>query len=254
MRVLISALSMLSVFALAAAPAMADEMVSFKAGYLTLSPEGEFAVSNGGFGTKVDMEDDLGFDDSEEFMAEAAVQLGSFRLTAGYLPLKFSGSGTISEPIQFGDQTFIANTTVDSDVDIDLYDVGLTWYLLNFDDLPVRLQIGPEVSVKFVDADLSMTDLTTGINESESVSAAVPTLGLRGRVGLADFLALVGRIGYLEYDDNSFLDADAQLEFSPLPLVGIFAGYRYFDLEVDESDVFLDVTFDGPYGGAFIRF
>lgn len=251
MRFLIAALSMLALFALTVAPVMADEMVSLKVGYLTLSPDGEFAVSNGFVGTKVDMEDDLGFDDSEEFMAEAAVQLGSFRLTAGYLPLKFSGSGNVADPITFGDQTFSGR--VDSDVDIDLYDLGLTWYLLNFDDLPVRLQLGPELSVKYIDADLNMESSSIG-KESESVSAPVPTIGLRGRVGLSDFLGLVGRVGYLEYDDNSFLDADAQLEFSPLPLVGIFAGYRYFDVEVDESDVFLDVTFDGPYGGAFIRF
>jgi outer membrane protein len=249
MRVSIIVFSMLTFFALSIVPAMADEMISFKAGYLSLSPEGEFAVFSGGIGTKVDMEDDLGFDDSEEFMAEAVVQLGSFRLTAGYLPLKFSGSGSTTGII-FNGQPFVG--TVDSDVDIDLYDVGLTWYLLNFDDLPVRLQLGPEVSVKYVDADISMQSSTA--SESESVSAPVPTIGLRGRVGLSDFLGLVGRVGYLEYDDNSFLDADVQLEFSPLPLVGIFAGYRYLDIEVDESDVFLDVTFDGPYGGAFIRF
>jgi outer membrane protein len=249
MRVSIIVFSMLMFFALSVVPAMADEMISFKAGYLSLSPEGEFAVFSGGVGTKVDMEDDLGFDDSEEFMAEAAVQLGSFRLTAGYLPLKFSGSGSTTGII-FNGQPFVG--TVDSDVDIDLYDVGLTWYLLNFDDLPVRLQLGPEVSVKYVEADISMRSITA--SESESVSVPVPTIGLRGRVGLSDFLGLAGRVGYLEYDDNSFLDADAQLEFSPLPLVGIFAGYRYMDIEVDESDVFLDVTFDGPYGGAFIRF
>jgi outer membrane protein len=252
MRVLTSAFLILAVFALVAAPAMADEMVSLKVGYLTLSPEGEFAVSNGTMGTRVDMEDDLGFDDSEDFMVEAAVQLGSFRLTAGYLPLGFSGSGNVdvTTPIDFGGETF--SGSVNSDVDIDLYDVGLTWYLLNFDDLPVRLQVGPELSVKYVDADITMKS-SVG-SESESVSAPVPTIGLRGRVGLSDFLGLVGRVGYLEYDDNSFLDADVQLEFSPLPLVGLFAGYRYFDLEVDEEDVFLDVTFDGPYGGAFIRF
>jgi outer membrane protein len=249
MRVSIIVFSMLMFFALSIVPAMADEMISFKAGYLSLSPEGEFAVFSGGVGTKVDMEDDLGFDDSEEFMAEAAVQLGSFRLTAGYLPLKFSGSGSTTGII-FNGQPFVG--TVDSDVDIDLYDVGLTWYLLNFDDLPVRLQLGPEVSVKYVEADISMRSITA--SESESVSVPVPTIGLRGRVGISDFLGLVGRVGYLEYDHNSFLDADAQLEFSPLPLVGIFAGYRYLDIEVDESDVFLDVTFDGPYGGAFIRF
>jgi outer membrane protein len=252
MRIPASILTLLVVLALAAGPALADEMVSLKVGYLTLSPEGEFAVSDGGVGTKVDMEDDLGFDDSEDFMAEVAIQLGSFRLSAAYLPLQFSGHGALNETVTFNGRDFDANIPLDSDVDIDLYDVGLTWYLLNFDDLPVRLQLGPELSVKYVDADLSMDNGT--FSESDSVSAPVPTIGLRGRVGLSDFVGVVGRLGYVEYDSNTFLDADVQVEFSPLPLVGLFAGYRYFDLKVDESDVFLDVTFDGPYGGAFVRF
>lgn len=252
MRFSVPILTILAVLALTTAPAMADEMVSLKVGYLSLNPEGEFAVSNGGIGTRVDMDDDLGFDDSEEVMAEAAVQLGSFRLSAGYLPLKFSGHGTLTRDIEFGGRTFNVSDSVDSDVDIDLYDVGLTWHLLNFDDLPVRLQLGPELSVKFVDADLSME--SGSVKESESVMAPVPTIGLRGRVGLADFLGVVGRVGYLDYDNNSFVDADVQVEFSPVPLVGLFAGYRYFDIEVDEDDVFIDAHFDGPYGGVLVRF
>lgn len=254
MRIIIHSLVLLAALFLAAGPALADELVSLKAGYLTLSPEGEFAVFSNGIGTKIDMEEELGFDDSEELMAEAALQLGPFRLTAGYLPLRFAGDGPLSRDVTFNGETFSASTLVDSEVEIDLYDLGLTWFLVNLDDLPVRLQLGPELSVKFVDADLSVEDRSSGIRESDSVSAPVPTVGLRARVGLADFLALVGRVGYVEYDGNSFFDGDAQLEFSPLPLVGLFAGYRYFDLDVDESDVFLDVNFEGPYGGAFVRF
>jgi hypothetical protein len=82
----------------------------------------------------------------------------------------------------------------------------------------------------------------------------VPTIGARARVGIADFVALIGRVGYVEYDDNTFLDADGQIEISPIPLVGIYGGYRYLDIDVDESDIVLDATFKGPYAGAFLRF
>jgi len=34
----------------------------------------------------------------------------------------------------------------------------------------------------------------------------------------------------------------------------VFGGYRYFDLQVDESDVLIDATFSGPYVGALVRF
>ncbi len=254
MRVVFGMVSFLACLALLAGPAMADEIFSLKAGYLVLSPEGEFAGSKGGVGTRIDMEGDLGFDDSEDVVLEGALQLGSFRLSAGYLPIEYNGNGTLTTAIDFNGVNFPVGAEVDSDVKIDLYDLGLTYYLLNFDDLPVRLQLGPELSVKVADAELSMVEPTTGVQESASITAPIPTIGLRARVAFADFLGATARVGYVEYSDNSFLDADAQVEFSPIPLVGIFGGYRYFDLQVDESDVFLDVQFSGPYAGALVRF
>lgn len=234
--------------------ARADELVSLKVGYQKLSPSGNFTGTENGIGTSVDIEDDLNFDDNEDVTVEAALQLGPFRLAAGYLPLRFSGTGTLTRDFFFNGENYTVGETVKGDIDVDLYDVGLTWYLLNFDDLPVRLQLGPEIAVKIVDGDLSVESHTTGIRESVSGTAAVPTIGARARVGISDFVALVGRVGYVEYDDNTFLDADGQIEISPIPLVGIYGGYRYLDIDVDESDIVLDATFDGPYAGAFVRF
>lgn len=233
----------------------ADEIVAFKAGYISLNPDGIFAVSSGGIpGSKVDFDDDLNFDDSEELFAELALNFGNFRLAAGYLPIDFSGKGNLDQTLIFNGKPFVVNSEVSSSVDMDIYDLGLTWNILNIDDLPVRVQLGPELSVKVVDANVSMVDHTTGLSESDSLTAPVPTLGARARVGLSDWVALVGRVGYMEYDGNSFLDVDGQVEFSPLPLVGIFAGYRYLDLDIDESDIIIDATLDGPYAGAFVRF
>jgi len=236
-------------------PSWADEMVSLKVGYQTLSPSGNFTGSENGIGTSVDIEDDLDMDDNEDVTAEAALQLGSFRLSAGYLPIKFSGTGSLGQGFIFNGQPFLPGTTVKGDIDVDLYDVGLTWYLINFDDLPVRLQLGPEICAKIVDGSVSVESKTfPGLKEDVSGTAAAPTIGARARVGFSDFVALVGRVGYIEYDDNTFLDADGQIEFSPIPLVGIYGGYRYLDIDIDESDLVLDATFEGPYAGAFVRF
>lgn len=239
---------------LAAAPAAADELLSFKAGYQKLNPDGEFAVTGGGLpGSTVDLDDDLGFDDSEEYNLEAALQLGDFRLFAAYLPINFSGNGILKETIDFDGETFVAGSHVKSDINIDIYEAGLAWYLVNFDDLPARVQFGPELAVKYVDASIDMAD-STGLNVSESITAPIPTVGVRGRVAVADLLGVVGRAGYMEYGDNSFFDVDAQVEFSPLPMVGVFAGYRYLDIDIDEDDFLIDTSFKGPYAGAMIRF
>ncbi len=235
--------------------AWADEIVSLKAGYISLNPDGDFAVDGGGLaGSKIDFDHDLNFDDSEELFAEIALNLGNFRLALGYLPIDFSGKGNLNQTVIFNGKTFLINSEVSSTVDMDIYDLGLTWNILNIDDLPIRVQFGPELSVKVVDADVSMVDHTTGLRESDSVIAPVPTIGVRTRLGLADWAALVGRVGYMQYNDNNFLDIEGQVEFSPVPLVGVFAGYRYLALDVDESGVFIDATLDGPYAGVLVRF
>lgn len=248
-------LLLLFVLLVGAVPCLADELVSFKAGYLVLTPDGSFAIDGQGIGgTRVDFQNDLDVADSEEFFAEAALQLGPFRLAASYLPVEFSGSETLDRTVFFNGASFDVNSKVHSRVALDLYECALAWYVLNFDDLPVRLQVGPELAVKLVDVSLSVQESGAGLSERESVTSVLPTVGVRARVGLADFLSFNGRLGYLGYDDSHVFDLDAQVEFSPVPLVGVFAGYRLLDLEVDDSGVFIDATLDGPYLGAMVRF
>ena len=230
-------------------PAVADEMVSVKLGYQMLSPSGTFAGETAGVGTAIDMEDDLNFDDSKDMTAEVALQFGNGRLSLGYTPLDFSGTGTGT--YDFNGKNFTG--AVKGEVSADIYDIGFTYYLLNLDDIPARLQLGLELAVKVFDGEASLDSLVLP-KEVVSCTAPIPTVGVRTRVALADFIGIVGRIGYLEYDGNSFLDAEAQVEISPLPLVGIYAGYRIFDLSVDEADLVLDVEFSGPFAGALVRF
>jgi outer membrane protein len=253
-----SALFVLALLLLLPLQSMADELVSLKVGVIKLSPEGSFASGDttiaAAVPTEVDIEDDLDFDDKTKVMAEVALQLGAFRLSAGYLPLDFDGTSALTRNIVFENQTFAAGTTVEGNLDVDLYDLALAWHIVNIDDAPVRFQFGPELSVKIVDGEVSVMDQTTGIREEVSGTAPVPTIGARARVGLGDFVALIGRVGYLKVSGNSFLDADAQVEFSPLPFVGVFGGYRHLDLDIDENDILIDATFAGPYAGAFVRF
>jgi hypothetical protein len=239
---------------LAASPVLADEMISIKGGYIQLKPDGKFAVSSGNVkGTSVDM-DDLGFDDSENYLVEAALKFGSFRLYAAYMPVSFSGDEVLTQDINFNGETYIAGSKVDSDLNIDLYQAGLAWYLIDVDDLPVRLQLGPELSALYIKADAKMKENVYNLNESDSINMPLATIGLRGRLALGDYLGVAGRVGYLGYDGNTFIDADAQVEFSPIPMLGLFAGYRYLDIDIDESDVLINATFTGPFAGAMVRF
>ncbi len=234
--------------------ALADETVSVKVGYQSTAVSGQFAGIVNGVGTHIDMKNDLGFKRSDNVTAEAAIQLGDSRLSLGYLPLDFKGSGTLTRTINYNGQTYTAGTTVNSRVKADIYDLAYTYYLINMNDMPSRFQLGIEPAVKFIQAKSSLTNTATNVTNEVSATVPIPTIGVRARVALADFIGVVGRVGYMGYASNRFLDVDGQIEFSPVPLLGIYAGYRKFDLKADTSGVFLDMRMDGPYAGAFFRF
>lgn len=245
---------LLSTLLLLATTTWAGEFISGKAGYQPLTPSGSIAGTINGVGQKLDVEDDLDLDDSENVTAEVAFQWGNSRLSFNYLPIAFSGTGTLTVDGTFNGQPFSVNDIVTSEMSVDLYDIGYTYYLVNMDDLPARFQLGLELAVKIADTEVIFIDPAASIDETESITAPIPTIGARTRIALADFVGVIGRIGYLEVDGHHFLDAEAQIEFSPLPAVGIYAGYRYFDLKIDDDDLFVETDFSGPFVGALVRF
>jgi len=231
--------------------AAADETVMVKAGFMSLNPSGQFSATAGGpAGTPISLDTTLNFKRSNNVTAEAAIQFGDHRLGVQYMPLKFDGSGTLAAPVTFNGTTYTG--TVTSQLKADVFDVGYTYYVVNMDDIPSRLQIGIEAAVKITQAQLSMSG--AGVSGSRSATLPIPTIGARARVALADFIGLSGRVGYLGYASNHFLDADAQVEFSPVPTLGVYGGYRHIALKVDNSGVFIDSRMTGPYVGGFFRF
>ena len=247
-------LPLLAVFLFLSTTSFADELFSLKGGYQLLSPEGSIAGTVNSVGTVLDLERDLNLDDSEDLTAEITLKWGDSQLSFNYLPISFSGTGTLTIDGEFNGEPFSAGEVAYTDLDIDLYDIGYTYYLLNFDDLPTRFQLGLELAVKVADVDVMFDAASFAESESESGTVPIPTIGVRTRIALADFIGITGRIGYMEFDDNYFLDAEAQLEFSPLPMVGFYAGFRYFDLKIDEDDLFVETKFSGPFGGLMVRF
>jgi outer membrane protein len=233
-------------------PAYADELLSVKVGAQLLSPQGSVGGTINSVGGTVDIDSDLGLDDSVEFSGEIAFNLGNSRLSLNLLPMGFSGGGRLSEAVVIDDVTFAEDVAVQTDLNIDLYDIGYTYYFVNIDDMPTRLQLGLEAAVKIADTEFKLT--SDGASESVSAIVPIPTVGGRARIALADFLGLTGRIGYMEYSGNHFMDAEAQIEYSPLPLIGIYVGVRYFDLKIDEEDIYIDTQLSGPYGGLMVRF
>ncbi len=232
--------------------AHADETVSLKLGYASLTASGNMSATALGIqGTNLS-DTTLGLKHSNNVTAEIAFQLGDGRFTAAYLPLKFTGASTLTNNINFNGQLFTASTPITSELKADLMELAYTHYLVNMDDMPSRLQLGIEASLKYIRVDASLHG--GGVTQNASGTLPLPTIGLRARVALADFIGLSGRVGYIGYNGNQFTDLDGQIEFSPIPTLGIYAGYRHININVNSSGVAVDSRFSGPYTGAFFRF
>ena len=184
-------LALLAMVFLLATPVLADELVSVKLGYQLLEPSGVFGSDVAGE-DPINM-DELNFSDSEEVTAEVAFSFGDSRFALGYMPLSTAGVGSIPA---FDGVDFTGAAA--AKIDLDLYDISYSYYLLNFDDLPVRLQFALEAAVKVFDGEASVTGTETlsGLSVTESISgtAPIPTLGARVRVALSDFIGVTGRV------------------------------------------------------------
>ena len=138
--------------ALSAAPlAQAAPLVDVYAGGYAWSPDTSGSIASGS--NDIDMEDDLGFDDSDQTVLyvglEHAVPLvPNVRLR--YMDLSDDASNTLVNPITFNGETFAGD--VNSDYDMEMLDGTFYWSPL---DNVVKLDLG--LTVRQMDADFTIT-------------------------------------------------------------------------------------------------
>ena len=51
----------------------------------------------------------------------------------------------------------------------------------------------------------------------------------------------------INYSGNTKYEVAGELSFTVVPFVDIHGGYKFFDIDFDEDDVFLNYDMAGPY-------
>ena len=200
-------------------------------------------IKSGTTGDTINLVDDLGVDDKENFFdVRATLELGSHRLRYGYMPLNWKGTKTISQDIVFNGQTYSATDTVNTELDIAYHRLGYEYDII--DTLDNRL--GVIFEVKYFDIDASLT--STGLNETASVKAPIPTIGIAAQVGLPFLLTVGGEVTGITLGSAAWLvDAEAGVNFKPAPFVVVSGGYRLLKLHLDYDDDLADISVQGPF-------
>ena len=218
-------------------------------GFWNASPSGNFKKITDP--ATVDLKDNL-FLDSES-QGYAFITLEHFvpiipNVRLQYTNLDYSGSGTST--FTFNGQNFTGNVV--SDIQMSALDLIAYYEIL---DNVVSLDLG--VNIRKLDIDYTIKSTSAGIvtTTTDSLSQTIPMLyALVGASPWPDFL-LSAEISYLSYSGSTLSDFTAKISYTSSLFIGIEAGYRSLNLQLDDvEDTNADVTFDGPFVGAYVKF
>jgi len=255
------ALAVLASAAAAIAPAAAqaplhpalEDRWTFGAGFFfpNTATQASLTSQRTGVGTNVDFEEALDIERSKT----VPILYGRWRINqrwridAEFFQLNRSSERVIDRTIQWGDQTFAANTTVSAK--------------FNFNDLRVSggysffrtpdKELGVGLGLHMASYDVQLNSSTSG-NDGQDVLAPLPVLSLYGNFALTERWAVGTRLDKfsLEYDkfSGSLTSLALDLQYQPFKHVGFALGYRALaikaEVEGDRVTGKFRQTFEGP--------
>jgi hypothetical protein len=228
-------------------------ILSSSTAHALLKVEGRYWFSNldseikyteaGIMGTEINLIDDLGMDDSENFQeGRITLEMGNHKLRYAYTPLSWDGQKTIIEGIQFGGVPYTAGTLVDSSLDLKYHRLGYEYDFLDVLDN----KIGVIFEIKYFDIDARLK--ATGIDESTTAKAPIPTIGVTGQVAIPFLFSVGGELSGITLGSRGYLfDGEVVVSYHPLPLITISGGYRILKMKLEEGDDKALFDLKGPF-------
>jgi hypothetical protein len=203
------------------------------------------AFDSAGVGTALDFEDTFGMHDETVFRVDASWHMGRRHLLrAMYFDSNRSARSVLSEQIDFGDESFPIDATVDARFDFDITEIAYEYIFLDRDNYQLGGSFGiHNAAFKLgLDAEVSSPSggASSSISETVRTNAPLPVFGLRGRWRLAENLYAMAHAQYfkLAFDayDGDIQDYEAALVWQVTRHVGLGAAYNRFVTEIDSDD------------------
>ena len=239
-----------------AADAQQRSNVELEARYWLAEPSGTVEVHEGGLGTTIDLEGDLGIEEDEPVEVRLTVRPSRrTQIRLAWTNLSFDGDNVLSRTIEFGGQTFSFSTRVVSHLDVDYARAGFAWQFLSNREGTFRL--GPLVEVKGFrgEASIAAPDLPFPAQESEELEGAFGAVGAVLDIEAGRWVQIFAEGTYvLEADDAEGTDVEAGVRVLLGEHVALTGGYRSFSVEAAEDDDDFDLEIEGPYAGVTLRF
>jgi len=221
--------------------------VSAGAGIWNTSPTGSFQKK--GDPSDVNVKDDLFWDDETQGYLFATLEhpvpiIPNVKVMITQIDQSGNGDATF----EFDGVPYTGN--VNNDFSIQTVDLIGYYEIL---DNVVSLDIG--LNIRSLKVDYTISSTTTNTTTTDSMSQTIPMLyALVGGSPIPD-LIISGELSYISYSGSTISDFTAKVAYTTSYFVGLEAGYRKQQYTFDDvSDTDADMSFDGVFAGAYIKF
>ena len=219
------------------------------------SPSGTLDYKGISGADKLDLENDLKYDDENRLLvrvkAELPLILPNIYLMA--TPMSFEGTGSKNVNFNYGGQTFNANVPFESKLKLDHYDLAL-FYPIPLLKTATAGKLNVELGLNARKIDFEGTITQGAQTASKKLTLYVPMIYAGVQIKPVSLLSIEAEVRGIAYSDNSYYDYIGRIKIKPIPMVFIAGGYRSETIKIDESDVDVDMEFKGPFVEAGLSF
>lgn len=207
-----------------------------------------------GTGTDIDLEDDLGLSRSDSvFRVDAQYRFKiKHRFNYSFFDLSRASTATINRDIQFGDEFFVLNTTINADFGLTIHKLAYTYSVLQRDKGYLGLTAGLYVA----DSKISLASNDQPQVEIGDLTAPLPVFGLRGEYRITDrwTFRASGELFALEIKDidGSIVDIYAGFDYQFFEHVAFGLAYNTVTIDVNVDQEMYHGAFDWAYEGALL--
>jgi hypothetical protein len=198
-------------------------------------------TSDGIPGFETDIEDFLGAADEKTVLQlDAVLRLGHYhRFEFGYFALTRNSSVTLSNDLSFGDELFLAGTTISSRIDASMFRAGYAYSLIR----DAQKELGIMAGVHLSNFETNNTADATGQTQKSDAGTPLPAIGSHGSVSIGEKTTIAAKLQFFRMDFDryegslNYLSLDLQRNFGESLSAGIGYNYYRMNLSSDESDV-----------------
>lgn len=196
---------------------------------------------DGGEGTEINLEDDLGFSSSETVprLRLAFIMGKRHEISAGWYRTERDSRTTLTQEISWGEETFPIDIDVGAFYNTEFFDVAYTYWFYSSENTSLGITGGLVLATLSSGVGVAFIGQEIEIGQDLSTDIPVPQLGFSVNHHLGSGFVLAGGLGYIAFglDDweGDVTTAFAAIEHRTWKNLGFGAGYGYTNYDVDAN-------------------